>query len=142
MKFQSFVNFPKEIKEVIKMLLRFWFFTCCPHSFSFRASFFIKRPYESLYSYFHYVQTCWIWKSYLNTYVKNWKNMFILKFHPGWSVYTSFFLLSSRDEIWSRDEISSWQKRVNSKRHFTLNRDDFIPGRVSFRGEISRVNTL
>ena len=38
MKFQSFVNFPKKIKEIIKMFLHFWFFTCCPHSFSFRAS--------------------------------------------------------------------------------------------------------
>ena len=26
MKFQSFVNFPKEIKEIIKMFLHFWFF--------------------------------------------------------------------------------------------------------------------
>ena len=31
----------------------------------------------------------------------------------------------------SRDEILSRQKRVNSKRHFTIDRDDFIPGRVS-----------
>ena len=36
-----------------------------------------------------------------------------MKFHPCLS---------------SRDEISSRQKRVNSKRHFTIDRDDFIPG--------------
>ena len=41
-----------------------------------------------------------------------------------------------------RDEISSRQKRVNSKRHFTIDRDDFIPRQVSSRDEISRVNTL
>ena len=55
----------------IKMFLHFLFFTCCAHPFSFRASLFTKRPYVSLYSYFHYVQTCWIWKTCLNTYVKN-----------------------------------------------------------------------
>ena len=47
-----------------------------------------------------------------------------------------FFFFSSRDEISSR------QKRVNSKRHFTIDRDDFIPRQVSSRDEISRVNTL
>ena len=36
----------------------------------------------------------------------------------------------------SQDEILSRQKRVNNKRHFTIDRDDFI------RDEISRVNTL
>ena len=41
-----------------------------------------------------------------------------------------------------RDEISSRQKRVNSKRHYTIDRDDFTPGRVSSRDEILLVNTL
>ena len=45
-------------------------------------------------------------------------------------------------KISSWDEISSRQKRVNSKRHFTIDRNDFIPRRVSSRDEISRVNTL
>ena len=129
------------------MFLHFLFFTCCAHPFSFRASLFTKRPYVSLYSYFHYVQTCWIWKTYLNTFVKNSKNMLILKFHPGMKclhVFFSFFhpgmkfhpCLSSRDEILSR------QKLVNSKKHFTIGRDNFILGRVSSRDEISRGNTL
>ena len=60
------------------------------------------------------------------------------------------FKISSRDEVFtrlffffsSRDEISSRQKRVNSKRHFTIDRDDFIPRRVLSLVEISRVNTL
>ena len=39
-------------------------------------------------------------------------------------------------------QISSREKRVNSKWHFTIDRDDFILGLVSFWGEISRVNTL
>ena len=42
----------------------------------------------------------------------------------------------------SRDETSSRQKRVNSKRHFTIDRNNFVPGRVSSPDEISCVNTL
>ena len=78
-------------------------------------------------------------KAYLNTYVKkNLKKTLILKFHPGWSVYMSFFLFFIpgwnfipfflKGMSSSQDEISSRQKRVNSKRHFTIDRDDFIPG--------------
>ena len=48
------------------------------------------------------------------------KNMLILKFHPGMKLHPC---------LSSRDEISSRQKRVNCKRHFTIDRDDFIPGR-------------
>ena len=39
----------------------------------------------------------------------------------------------------SQDEISSRQKRVNSKRYFNIDRKDFIAGRVSSWDEISRV---
>ena len=57
-----------------------------------------------------------------------------------------FFFFSSWNEISSclasRDEISSLQKRVNRKRHFTIDRDDFIRGRVSSRDEIPLVNTV
>ena len=42
----------------------------------------------------------------------------------------------------SQDEIPPRQKSVNSKRYFTIDRDDFVPGRVSSLDEISRVNTL
>ena len=44
---------------------------------------------------------------------------------PSWNeVFTRlFFLVFS-----ARDEISSRQKRVNSRRHFFIDRDDFIPG--------------
>ena len=75
------------------------------------------------------------------------KNMRILKFHPGMKclhIFFSFFhpRLKSHPCLSSRDEISSQQKRVNSKRHFTIDRDDFIPGRVSSRDEISSVKTL
>ena len=105
MKFQSFVNFPKKIKELIKMLLHFWFFTCWfftfyffifyfLHPFSFWTSLSVKRPYISLYSYSHYVQTRSLWKAYLNTTSKFKKNTLILKFHPGMKclqVCLSFF---------------------------------------------------
>ena len=69
------------------------------------------------------------------------KNMLILKFHPRMKclhVFFSFF----HPCLSSRDEISSRQKRVNSKRHFTIDMDDCIPGRVSSWDEISRVNAL
>ena len=109
MKLQSFVNSPKKIKEIIKMFLHFWFFTCCPHPFSLRTSLFTKRPYVSLYSYFHYVLTCWIWKTYLNIYVKNKKNMLILKFHPGMkSLHLFFSFFSFREEISSLSFIPRW----------------------------------
>ena len=44
--------------------------------------------------------------------------------------------------ISSRNEISSRQKRVNSTRHFTIDRNNFIPGRVSSRDEVSSINTF
>ena len=98
----------KKIIKKRKLFSHFLFFTCS--SFSFRVSLFTKRPYVSLYSYFHSVQTCWILKTYLNTCLKNEKNMLILKFHPGVKclhVFFSFFhpgmkfhpCLSSREEI-------------------------------------------
>ena len=78
--------------------------------------------------------------------------LLILKFQPGMKclhVFFSFFILGWKffpvfltGMNSSRDEISSRQKRVNSKRHFTIDRDDFVQGRVSSRDEISSVNTL
>ena len=121
MKFQSFLNFPKKIKDIIKMFLHCWFFTCCPHPFSFRASFFIKRPYM-----FHNIHTFIMFKhvefgkhTWIHKYVKNLKkNILILKFHPGMKclhVLFSFFHpgMKFRPCLSSRDEISSWQKRGN-----------------------------
>ena len=75
------------------------------------------------------------------------KNMLILKFHPGMKclhVFFSFFHPGMKFHpcLSSRDEISSRQERVNSKRHFTIDRDVFILGRVSSRDKISRINTL
>ena len=52
------------------------------------------------------------------------------------------FMRPAMGRCHERDEISSLQERVNSKRHFTIDRDDFIPERFSFLDEISRVNTL
>ena len=126
MKFQSFVNFPKKIKEIIKMFWHFWFFTCYPD------------PYVSLYSYSHYVQTSQLWKAYLNTYVKNEekKKNTHFKISSRVEVFTHLFLLPRWNfipvfltEMSSfRDEISSRQKRVNSKRHFHHRQGRFHPG--------------
>ena len=60
-------------------------------------------------------------------------HIFFSFFHPG---------MKSHPCLSSHDEISSRQKSVNSKRHFTIDTDDFIPGRASSTDEISRVNTL
>ena len=73
--------------------------------------------------------------------------MLVLKFHPEMNclhVVFSFFHsgMKSHPCLSSWDKISSQQKRVNSKIHFTIDRDDFIPRRVSSRDEISRANTL
>ena len=59
--------------------------------------------------------------------------MLILKFHPRMKclhVFFSFFhpRMKFHPCLSFRDEISSRQKRVNSKRHVTIDRDDFIPG--------------
>ena len=126
--------------EIIKVLLKFLYFTCCPHPFSFRTSLFI------LGLMFHYIHTFIMFK-----HINFGKHIWI-HFIPGWSVSTSFFLffipgwnfipVSLTMMSSSRDEISSQQKRVNSKKDFTIDRDDFVPGRVSSRDEISRVNTL
>ena len=116
------------------MFLHFWFFTCCPHSFSFRAS------------------LCFI--IFILSLCSNMLNLenileyiLILKFHSGMKclhVFFSFFHPGMKFHpcISSQDEISCRQKRVNCKRHFTVDRDDFIQGRVSSRDEISRVNTI
>ena len=71
--------------------------------------------------------------------ISSWDEVFTcLFFIPGWNFIPVFLtgMSSSGDEILSR------QKRVNSKRHLIIDRDYFIPGRVSSRDEISRVNTL
>ena len=80
------------------------------------------------------------------------KNMLILKFHHGMKCLHVFSLIYTRMKfhpcLFDRAdfipgyEISSRQKRVNSKIHFTIDRDDFVPGRVSSGDGISRVNTL
>ena len=106
-------------------------------------TFFIKGPYVSfihtliMFKHVNFEKHIWIHTSKI-------RKMLILKFHPGMNCLHVFF--SSPDEISSLPfipgQISSRQNRVNSKRHFTIDRDDFIPERVSSRDEISRVNTL
>ena len=74
----------------------------------------------------------------------------------------AYFKISSWDEVFIRlvffftfryeiSSLSFWQgwthsgmnlERVNSNRHFTIDRDVFISRRVSSRDEISRVNNL
>ena len=74
------------------------------------------------------------------------KNMLIVKCHPRDEVYITFFLffipVFLTEISSSQDEISFRRKRVNSKRQFTIDRDDFIPGRASSQDESSGVNNL
>ena len=127
------------------MFLHFLYFTCCARPFLFGLHF-LQRGLM-----FHYIL------SFCSNMV-NFENMFQhirqkLKKH-------SHFIISSCDEVFtrlfsffhpgmkfhpclsSRDEILSRQKLVNSKKHFTIGRDNFILGRVSSRDEISRGNTF
>ena len=97
---------------------------------------FIKRPYVSLYLYFHYfkhvnlgkhiwIHTSKIFKRYAHFKISSRDEVFThLFFILGWNFIPVFLTGMSS----SQDEISSRQKRVNSKRHFTINRDDFVPG--------------
>ena len=135
MKFQSFLNFAKKITEIIKMFLHFLIFYLLSLSFFFSDFTSIKRPYVSLYSHFHYAQNI------------NFGSMFEYIRQKLKRKY-AHLIISSRDEVFtrpfsffsSRDEISSWKKRVNSKRHFTIqtgmisSRDKFHP-RIIFHVE-------
>ena len=111
MKFQSFVNFPKKIKELIKMLLHFWFFTCWfftfyffifyfLHPFSFWTSLSVKRPYISFIVFIlSLCSNALTLESIFEYYIKNKKNTLILKFHPGMKclqVCLSFFHLKMK----------------------------------------------
>ena len=58
----------------------------------------------------------------------------------GWRVNMPFFFHPGMSSF--RDETSSQQKHVNSKRHFTIERDDFIPRQISSWDEFLSVNTL
>ena len=140
MEFQSFLNSTKKIIEIkcfyafdvlfAVLTLFFWDFTFYKNGLCF-IIFILSLcsntlTLESIFEYIHQ---------------KLIKNMFILEFHPGMKclhVFLSFFHPGMKSHLClsSRDEISSRQKRVNSKRHFTIDRDDFIPERIS------RVNTL
>ena len=50
--------------------------------------------------------------------------LFFLFFIPG-GIFIPAILTGMSS---SQDEVSSLQKRVNSKRHFTIDGDDFVPG--------------
>ena len=63
---------------------------------------------------------------------------FFLFLITGW-IFISVFLTGMNS---SRNETSSRQKYVNRKRHFTIDRDDFIPGRISSQEEVSRIKTI
>ena len=94
---------------------------------------------------FHYINTLIMFK-HVNFGKHIWiqrqklkKYMLFLKFHPGMKcLHVFFFFFSPQDEVSSLsfwqgwvhppDEISSRQKRVNSKRYFTIDSDDFVPG--------------
>ena len=105
MKFQSFVNFTKKIKELIKIFLHFWFFTCwffyflIFHLWLFTSFFLLDFTFykEALYFIVFILSLCsnaLTLESIFEYYVKNKKNTLILKFHPGMKclqVCLSFF---------------------------------------------------
>ena len=114
------------------MFLHFWFFTCCAHPFSYRTSFFTKGSYALLCSYFHYAHL------EISSRDEVFTCFFLFFFITGW-IFISVFLTGMSS---SRNEISSRQKYVNRKKHFTIDRDDFILGRISSQEEVSRIKTI
>ena len=121
-KFQSFVNFTKKIND--NDFPSFSFYKM-PYTFLLTS---IMLKHVEVGKYIEYMRQ------------KLRKNMLTLKFHPGmkclhvffsffipgWNFIPAFLGMSS-----SQDEISSRQKRVNSKRLFTIDIDEFRP-RIKF----------
>ena len=125
MEFQSF-NFklPQKNKRNNKNVLTFLIFYRLSSSFFF----FLDFTFYKVALIFHYIHTLMF--KHVNIGKHIWIHTSKMKKKH------THFKISSRDEVFtrlffffsSRSEISSWQKRVNSKRHFTIDRDDFILG--------------
>ena len=131
MKFQSFVNFTKNINHNEKLFVYFIFFICCVHAFPFWASPFMIRPYNIflvtsiMFKHFklgNILSTCF--KSLKEKNKKNKKTHAhckilyqdeVLKhlfafFHPGMKLRRYIFekeFTYSQDEISHRNETSS-----------------------------------
>ena len=117
-----------------------------------RASLFIKRLYNIFLLTFIMFKHFKVGKYLEHMRQKLSKNLPIFNFFTRMNCFPSFFLrffilgshfipvfltgISS-----SGDKISSKKKRVNNKRQFTLENDDFIPEPVSSRDQISCLNT-
>ena len=113
MKFQSFVNFPKKIKEIIKVFSHFLFFYLLSWSLFFSDFTFYKEALcfiifklsvcsnkLTLENIFEYIRQKWRKKTY------SFQN-----FIPEWSVYTSSFFsfFFSHPCLFDRDEfIPGW----------------------------------
>ena len=127
MEFQSFVN---STKNIIEMKCFYVFHFLLVLLILFLLGLFIKRPYVIMFKHVNFWKHIWL------IHQKSIKNMLILKFHPGMKCLQVFFFfffhpgMKSHFCLSSRDEISSRQKCLNSKRHLTIDRGDFIPGRV------------
>ena len=108
------------------MFLHFWFITCCVHPFSYRTSLFTKRPYASLCSNMLTLESVfeYICRKLTHLKISSRDEVFtrLFFFFSSWDEFLSVFLTGMSS---SQDEISSRRKRVNSKRHFTIDRDNF-----------------
>ena len=119
MKCQSFVNFPKKIKEIIKMFSYFW----CLLVVLILLLFGLHFLRGLMFKHVHFRKHIWIIR-------QKWKKKCLHNFFSSPDEISSLpvFLTGM---ISTQDEISSRQKRVNSKRHLP-----YI-GMISFRHEIS-----
>ena len=133
MKFPSFVNFQKKIKEIIKILSRFWFFTSCPHPpFLFGLHFLLS------YLMFHYIHTLIMFKHvnfdiWMHTSKMKKKKHIHYKISSRDEVFTRlFFFFSSQRvstrEISFRDEIIPVYGKMSLTVYTFLPRWNFIPG--------------
>ena len=141
---QYFLNFTKKIIEIIMII----FYYLLLSSFFFFSDFTFYKEALCFIIFILSLRSNMLNLESIFEYIR--QNMLILKFHPGMKCLHVLFFIPEWNFVpvfltgisSSRYEISSRRKRVNSKRHFTIDRDEFVPGRVSSRDEISRVNTL
>ena len=83
----------------------------CSYIFDFLIVALILSLYYIILYYIHYVQTCWIWKTYLNKYIRQKlkKKLAHFKILSRIEVFTRLFLFfSSQDEISSLSFVPGW----------------------------------
>ena len=125
-KISIFSKLHKENNRNNKSVLTFLIFYLLCSSFFYSYFTFIMLKHHNFGKHIWIIRQ----KTFLkNAHFKIWSGMIVFThlffsfFHPGRFKHVFSTGMSS-----SRDEVLSRQKRVNRKRHFTIDRNNFIPG--------------